>query len=318
MADFFGIRNENEFYFAHYLSSLMDDELKDICSSEVLKITQDHLKRLVPPYLQLKAKRDRLSTRRGTFKDDVESYLEARKSFVEGLSDALGFTSLFNRNAVFAGKEITIPVSGMVKNPNGEIAVLLIESYRDFKTVGAIPEPTVLGNYLERSQLADKDIPEGSSRYLENRMLTGPKNQYPTWENLLGNEIFNAPSAPRFVIVFAENAILLADRSKWAERRSMIFELDEICERQEAATFRAMAALLAKESLAPDGTVSLPDRLDENSHKNAFGVSKSLRFAMREAIEMLGNAILENNPRARTETAEGTTNAFAAEKLSKE
>ena len=318
MADFFGIRNENEFYFAHYLSSLMDDELKDICSSEVLKITQDHLKRLVPPYLQLKAKRDRLSTRRGTFKDDVESYLEARKSFVEGLSDALGFTSFFNRNAVFAGKEITIPVSGMVKNPNGEIAVLLIESYRDFKTVGAIPEPTVLGNYLERSQLADKDIPEGSSRYLENRMLTGPKNQYPTWENLLGNEIFNAPSAPRFVIVFAENAILLADRSKWAERRSMIFELDEICERQEAATFRAMAALLAKESLAPDGTVSLPDRLDENSHKNAFGVSKSLRFAMREAIEMLGNAILENNPRARTETAEGTTNAFAAEKLSKE
>lgn len=318
MADFFGIRNENEFYFAHYLSSLMDDELKDICSSEVLKITQDHLKRLVPPYLQLKAKRDRLSTRRGTFKDDVESYLEARKSFVEGLSDALGFTRFFNRNAVFAGKEITIPVSGMVKNSNGEIAVLLIESYRDFKTVGAIPESTVLGNYLERTQLADKDIPEGSSRYLENRMLTGPKNQYPTWENLLGNEIFNAPAAPRFVIVFAENAILLADRSKWAERRSMIFELDEICERQEAATFRAMAALLAKESLAPDGAVSLPDRLDENSHKNAFGVSKSLRFAMREAIEMLGNAILENNPRARTVTAEGTTNAFAAEKLSKE
>lgn len=318
MADFFGIRNENEFYFAHYLSSLMDDELKDVCSSEVLKITQDHLKRLVQPYLQLKAKRDRLSTRRGTFKDDVESYLEARKSFVESLSDALGFTSFFNRNAVFAGKEITIPVSGMVKNSNGEIAVLLIESYRDFKTVGAIPEPTVLGNYLERSQLADKDIPEGSSRYLENRMLMGPKNQYPTWENLLGNEIFNAPAAPRFVIVFAENAILLADRSKWAERRSMIFDLDEICERQEAATFRAMAALLAKESLAPDGAVSLPDRLDENSHKNAFGVSKSLRFAMREAIEMLGNAILENNPRARTVTAEGTTNAFAAEKLSKE
>ena len=30
MAEFIGIRNENEFYFAHYLSSLMDDELKEI------------------------------------------------------------------------------------------------------------------------------------------------------------------------------------------------------------------------------------------------------------------------------------------------
>ena len=29
MAEFSGIRNENEFYFAHYLTSLMDDELKE-------------------------------------------------------------------------------------------------------------------------------------------------------------------------------------------------------------------------------------------------------------------------------------------------
>ena len=37
MAEFSGIRNENEFYFAHYLTSLMDDELKEVCQTDEMK-----------------------------------------------------------------------------------------------------------------------------------------------------------------------------------------------------------------------------------------------------------------------------------------
>jgi len=113
----------------------------------------------------------------------------------------------------------------------------------------------------------------------------------PTWENLLSNAIFAAPAPnpSRFVVVFGEDSILLADKTKWAERRTLIFDLDEIYERGERATFRAMVCLLAKASLAPSGSTPLPDKLDENSHKNAFGVSKSLRYAMREAIELLSS-----------------------------
>ena len=46
MAEFLGIRNENEFYFAHYLSSLMDDELKEQCQNEVLGAARDKLLKL--------------------------------------------------------------------------------------------------------------------------------------------------------------------------------------------------------------------------------------------------------------------------------
>jgi hypothetical protein len=31
------------------------------------------------------------------------------------------------------------------------------------------------------------------------------------------------------------------------------------------------------------------ESLDENAHKHAFGVSEDLKYAIREAIEVLGN-----------------------------
>ena len=34
------------------------------------------------------------------------------------------------------------------------------------------------------------------------------------------------------------------------------------------------------------------DMLDDNSHKHAAGVSKDLKYALRECIEMLGNEVV--------------------------
>ena len=64
MAEFIGIRNENEFYFAHYLSSLMDDELKEICSSEDMKAACDRLYKLQQEYHDLQEARELVKRRR--------------------------------------------------------------------------------------------------------------------------------------------------------------------------------------------------------------------------------------------------------------
>jgi hypothetical protein len=42
-------------------------------------------------------------------------------------------------------------------------------------------------------------------------------------------------------------------------------------------------------SLAPESGTPLVDRIDEESHRHAYGVSQDLKFSLREAIEILGN-----------------------------
>lgn len=322
MAEFSGIRNENEFYFAHYLTSLMDDELKEACRSDEMKTAFEKVSKLGLEYHALSEARAFVSQHRtAAFSENRKDYFAKRRAFVGKLADLLGYAGVFASpgTRLFQGRNLTIPVSGILADKDGGVQTLLIESYHDYASTLRSRDEGVLENFLASDQLAVDGIPEISRRELSDRLRGDrSKNQMPTWENLLSNEIFAAPNAPRFVLVFGEDSILLADRTKWAERRTLIFDLDEIYERGERATFRAMVCLLAKSSLAPNGSTPLPDKLDENSHKNAFGVSKSLRYAMREAIERLGNAILETNPEARRQTAEGTANNFSAAALSKE
>lgn len=55
---------------------------------------------------------------------------------------------------------------------------------------------------------------------------------------------------------------------------------------------QAMSVLLHKDSLCPDDGKVLLDELDEQSQKNASGVSQDLKYALRESIELLGNEVL--------------------------
>ena len=322
MAEFSGIRNENEFYFAHYLTSLMDDELKEVCQTDEMKSAFEKVSKLGLEYHAVAAARDLVNRHRSAaYAEDRKDYLEKLHVFVAKLAGCLGYAGVFTSPGIrlFQGVNLTIPVSGIMTDKDGGVAAMLIESYHDYGSSQRYKDDGILENFLSADQLAVDGISEPSHRELSDRVRGDrSKNQMPTWENLLSNEIFAAPNAPRFVVVFGEDSILLADKTKWAERRTLIFDLDEIYDRGERATFRAMVCLLAKSSLAPNGATPLPDKLDENSHKNAFGVSKSLRYAMREAIELLGNAILETNPDARRKTAEGTANNFSAKELSKE
>lgn len=82
---------------------------------------------------------------------------------------------------------------------------------------------------------------------------------------------------------------LLLDRYKWPNNRALRFNWADILDRKDADTLKACAALLHKDCLAPGEGNSLLESLDENAHKHAFGVSEDLKYALREAIELLGN-----------------------------
>ena len=299
MAEFIGIRNENEFYFAHYLSSLMDDELKEICSSDEMKAACDKLYKLQQEYHDLQEARELVKRHRpAAHAQDREDYFKRLRNFHKKLIDILGYAADWTSpgTRLFPGAKLTVPVSGILAGKDGSIQAVLIESCYDYAASVRFSTEGILENFPTSEQTAIEGLPEVSRQMLADRICLGKsKSEKPTWENLISNEIFSSETSPRFIVVFGEDSILLADQKKWPEKRTLIFDLDEIYSRGERATFRAMASLLSKTALAPDGATPLPDRLDENSHKNAFGVSKSLRYAMREAIELLGNAILSSH-----------------------
>lgn len=299
MAEFIGIRNENEFYFAHYLSSLMDDELKEICSSDEMKAACDKLYKLQQEYHDLQEARELVKRRRpAAYAQDREDYFKRLRDFHKKLADILGYAADWTSpgTRLFPGAKLTVPVSGILAGKDGSVQAVLIESSYDYASSVRFSTEGILENFLTSEQTAVEGLPEVSRQVLSDRVCFGkPKSEKTTWENLLSTEIFASETSPRFIVVFGEDSILLADQKKWPEKRTLIFDLDEIYSRGERATFRAMASLLSKTALAPDGATPLPDRLDENSHKNAFGVSKTLRYAMREAIELLGNAILSSH-----------------------
>jgi hypothetical protein len=109
------------------------------------------------------------------------------------------------------------------------------------------------------------------------------------WASLVGDALFGAEAPPRYVILAGCDDWLLLDRYKWPNSRALRFDWAEILDRKDAATLQAAAALLHRDSLAPGSGASLLEALDENAHKHACGVSEDLKYALREAIELLGN-----------------------------
>ena len=99
--------------------------------------------------------------------------------------------------------------------------------------------------------------------------------------SIVSDGLFGADQAPRFIILVGLQEWLLLDRFKWPNSRALRFDWCEILDRKDPLTLQAAAALLHRDSLAPEGGASLLESLDEHAHRHAFGVSEDLKYAIR-------------------------------------
>ena len=113
-----------------------------------------------------------------------------------------------------------------------------------------------------------------------------------TLENLLNDYIFAIEQPPRWVILISIDQIALIDRAKWQSSRLLRFDLEELFRENNPDALLAAATLLHRDRICPSEGEALLDRLDENSHRHTYSVSADLKFALREAIELLGNEVL--------------------------
>ncbi|MEV3856976.1 type II restriction endonuclease subunit M [Streptomyces sp. NPDC050095] len=102
--------------------------------------------------------------------------------------------------------------------------------------------------------------------------------------------------APRFVLLLAGGAALLADRTAWHEGRFLGVSVDAALDRNLAADggeLEAISALFGAESLLTEGgAAGFLDSLVDKGRKHAVGVSKELRAGLRESVELIAKEIL--------------------------
>jgi hypothetical protein len=114
------------------------------------------------------------------------------------------------------------------------------------------------------------------------------------WETAVAT-LFRQEDRPRWALLLAGSRVYLFDAHTYAQGRYLYIGLDDAYARKQPKTFEVVAALLARETLAPGGESDevLHERLRAGSQRSTHGVSEKLQAAVREAITAIANGWVE-------------------------
>ncbi len=267
-----GIENEAEFFPSGTLSDVLKEELADITAR----------------WSGLDKKRhpvDRLQSVSGT---TLDAYRKIRGSSENSrrysltqdarhkVLEALGYE--WKREAMPTGLEgdPLIPLLGRVSNADGKDALWIIEA----------PVP---GNEDEASDPMDAKF--SKDQFAKEDRDAALLDQ--TIGEFLAKGVFELPDGPRNVLIVGLSQLVLVDKRKWPARSVLRFNLQEIFARSERDTLVLTACLIAREARVPEQGVPISDRLEEEAQRNANAVTSSLKKTVRDAIELLGQEVLE-------------------------
>ena len=304
-ATFVGLTNDNEFFSAHYLAEVFEgdfaENIKEWESRE--QAGKEQGAEYITPHRALRnlnqgyfALRHKLKTERS-----AAERIRLQRDFFKDLTSVLGIPYQPENREVA---------------PNTELPVL-----------AALGDQLLVLGALD----TDNEGEDPLSLKLHGNQFFGPgphhdKLKNTSWYGILNEAVFRQSTPcnetpPRWVLLLSDRQGILIDRYKWSQNRMLRFDWEEILGRRDDKTLKATAVLLHKESLAPDEGQCRLDSLDENSHKHAFAVSDDLKYALRKAIELLGNEAAEQlieQARDRKEGIYTGQNALDADQLSKE
>lgn len=302
--DWNGIENEHEFYSAYFFSESLASTLKvklDVWKAEEAKVDEaakaagTKERRLAPGHaLRLEARRRLDEFEEIRRETDPAARLAAARETVRGMMRALRLPVFEQLAAVrpLGDDRMPLPLLGAfgTQRADGteEPVLWVLES-----TAGVLAgetgfDPlTVPVDLRQFEGLETTDDEEGAhSLQLSSRAKADLEDD---WGKLLERHVFGCEHPPRWVILASPETWVLLDRTKIARRAVLRFHWRELFVRREASVLDVCGALLCSESMTSvEGSVLLDD-VDEKAHREAYGVSDSLKKSLREAIELLGN-----------------------------
>jgi type I restriction-modification system DNA methylase subunit len=274
--DLTGITNQNEYYTNHYFSSIFEENASETISQWRSKAKENESFRT--PWAILRDAARQYYTVHDRFlrsKFDTQTLGNIR-AMADIYLSALGYPEA-SPEWIDIDNITRVPVYLELKKSNGSPSLWILLAASEEK------ESSILDKFL----FSASDIGEEGLSSVSPASMTSIPN-----EEMITKILFGQDEPPRFLILIGMNQIALIDRNKWNEKRYLQFELEEIFSRHEETTLQAMAVLLHRDSLCPVDGTALIDVLDSNSQKHAAGVSKDLKYALRESIELLGNEVL--------------------------
>lgn len=269
--DLIGIENEAEFFPSGTLSDVLKEELQDITArwAGLDKVAHpvERLAGVAAPTVetlrQVRNASDR--TRRAELIRDAH----------HALLSALGYAwKRETADTALQGSPV-IPLVGRVADASGRDALWIFEAPTDVDDEAADP----LGVMFTADQFPDETC---EAALLDQSI-----------EAMLGEGVFELPDGPRHVLVLGLSQIVLVDKRKWPARSVLRFDLQEIFTRADRDTLTVMACLISREARVPEQGVPISDRLEEEAQRNANAVTTSLKRTVRDAIELLGQEVLE-------------------------
>lgn len=275
------ITNVGEYYSSHYLDSTFAKDLKDLLAK-----WKDEGSQAVPRKTQSLAQRYFSAKAAALDFDQPEDRWQTEDiaGWHAHLLQALGYTDYSTLDLPVSGNKFYVPLMGRINRYN-KLWLVICETcfclpYSSLKD--GMPTEDPLDTFPLSGQLQDQ----------ENILIEGD------WNRAIG-KIFTEEEAPRWVMFLAGSQILLLDKHTYAQGRYLAFDLDDAFGRKEKNTFDHIAAFLSADTLCPEGESDevLHDRLEEQSHRFAHGVTEKLQFAVREAIELLANEWVEDRKR---------------------
>ena len=274
--DLTGITNKNEYYTNHYFSTVFEENTSAAISGWNTAARESEEVR-TPWSLLRKNARQYYAAHDKFVRSSVNLQVLANiKMLADNYLKSLGYPEA-KPEVVTVDESLSVPVYLEMTKSNGAPLLWVLLSASKESDAGI----------MESFVFNASDIDDDAAGALNKGVLGELAN-----EDLVTKILFGSAEPPRFIMLIGMNQIALIDRNKWNEKRYLQFELEEIFSRLENTTLQAMAVLLHKDSLCPDDGKILLDELDEQSQKNASGVSQDLKYALRESIELLGNEVL--------------------------
>lgn len=274
--DLTGITNKNEYYTNHYFSTVFEENTSAAISGWNTAARESEEVRT--PWSLLRQNARQYYTAHDKFvRSSVNLQVLANiKMLADNYLKSLSYPES-KPEVVTVDESLSVPVYLEMTKSNGAPLLWVLLSASKESDAGI----------MESFVFNAGDIDDDAAGVLNKGVLGELAN-----EDLVTKILFGSAEPPRFIMLIGMNQIALIDRNKWNEKRYLQFELEEIFSRLENTTLQAMAVLLHKDSLCPDDGKILLDELDEQSQKNASGVSQDLKYALRESIELLGNEVL--------------------------
>ena len=274
--DLTGITNKNEYYTNHYFSTIFEENAGEAITAwaQAAKSSEE----IRTPWAQLRQNARQFYPLHDRYAGGALNLqlLAAIRTMADRYLASLGYPEAAPE-LVPVDASLSVPVYLEMKKSNGAPLLWVMLSASRESDAGILESNVFDGNIAE----------EDAFGAVHSDDLLELKN-----EDLATQILFGAAEPPRFLMFISLNQIALIDRNKWSEKRYLQFELEDIFSRSELTTLQAMVVLLHKDSLCPEDGSILLDELNEQSQKNAAGVSQDLKYALRECIELLGNEVL--------------------------